>query len=112
MRSFYPQRDDLSMPAPSAPAFCGNMSNANEAPCANYYKLGLMRQYSNSSSFADFSAHEGGFSLIRTAGYYFVCLSASGSDAGHVRQEGELVLHYQKLDTKNTSACSAATAAG
>ena len=95
MRSFYPQHDDLSRPAYSTLALCGNLSNANEAPCANYYTYGLMRQYSYSSSFADFSAREGGVILDPAAGYHLVCVSASSADASHVMQDGVIVLRYQ-----------------
>ena len=110
MHSFYPQRDDLSRPAPSAPAFCGNMS-LNQAPCAGYYTNGLYRQYTNAAAFHNFSALLGGSALASSPVYHLLCVSASGADAGHVMQDGVVMLRYQKTGTKDKRTCTAPASA-
>jgi len=72
----------------------------------DYYPRGLYRQYTNSSAFRDFPALFGGSTLANKPGYHLVCVSASSADGGHVMQDGNLMLRYQKLGTKDTLTCA------
>ena len=90
MHSKYPQRDDLFSP---------NASPYHQNP--NYYRLGLYRQFTNSSSFGDFSARSGSASSVRSPGFHLFCVSASGADAARVKHDGVVSLRYTKMGTRN-----------
>jgi hypothetical protein len=83
----------------------------NQAPCAGYYTNGLYRQYTNAAAFHNFSALLGGSSLASSPGYHLLCVSASGADAGHVMQDGVVMLRYQKTGTKDKRTCTAPASA-
>ncbi len=91
MHSEYPQRHDVFNPY---------------AFSFNYYRLGLYRQFTNSSNFRDFSARSGSASLIRSPGFHLVCVAASVADAAHVKHNGAISLRYRQIGTRNSKTCS------
>jgi hypothetical protein len=105
MYSYYPERVDFSAPVSrdhTAP-LCG----PGHPPCLSYYADGLRRQFSESSDFQSFRALLGGATIASSPGFHLVCVSASAADARFVKQDGDMMLQYQKKDQKNfASECS------
>jgi len=105
MYSYYPERVDFSAPVSrdhTAP-ICG----PGHPPCLSYYANGLRRQFSESSDFQSFRAILGGATIASSPGFHLVCVSASAADARFVKQDGDMMLQYQKKDQKNfASECS------
>jgi hypothetical protein len=98
MHSTYPLRDDVLSPN----AF--PYKQMTQSP--NYYRLGLYRQFTNSSNFRDFSAHSGSAVSVRSPGFHLFCVSASGADAARVKHDGVVSLRYTKMSTRNIRTCS------